>query len=185
MQTKLVTDRFPSPIGEVFLVARGETLCMLDFVDSEDGLARRLARRFNGEPMASAQNPRGLTARLRDYFDGDLCAVNDIAVEFRGSPFQEVVWRALRDIPAGRTESYGQLAARIGRPTASRAVGHANSQNPIAIVVPCHRVIGANASLTGYAGGIHRKKWLLEHEMGGGINPAWSFSSTRETPNRG
>ncbi len=162
----LETDRFSTPIGDVFLVARGDTLCMLDFVDSEDGLGQRLARRFNGEPMTAAHNPRGLTSRLRDYFEGDLRAVDDIAVEFRGSPFQETVWRALREIPAGKTESYGRLAARIGRPAASRAVGHANSQNPIAIVVPCHRVIGANASLTGYAGGIHRKKWLLDHERG-------------------
>jgi methylated-DNA-[protein]-cysteine S-methyltransferase len=164
---RLETDRFRSPIGDVFLVARGDVLCLLDFVDSEAGLARRLARRFGKEHLSAARDPRGLTSRLRDYFEGDLQSVDDIPVEFGGSPFQESVWRALRDIPAGSTETYGHLAARIGRPTASRAVGHANSQNPIAIVAPCHRVIGADGSLTGYAGGIHRKQWLLDHERGG------------------
>jgi len=166
MQNKLAIDRFKSPIGEVFLVARGDRLCSVDFVDYEERMEKLLARRYRDCSLRHERNPGGVTALLRAYFEGDLAATENIGVEFHGTPFQETVWRALRDIPAGTTETYGRLAARIGRPTASRAVGHANSQNPIAIVVPCHRVIGANASLTGYAGGIHRKRWLLDHESG-------------------
>jgi len=87
-----------------------------------------------------------------------------VPVRAGGTPFQRVVWAALREIPPGRTTSYGQLAARLGRPGASRAVGLANGANPVAIAVPCHRVIGADGTLTGYGGGIERKRWLLEHE---------------------
>jgi methylated-DNA-[protein]-cysteine S-methyltransferase len=166
MQTKLPFDRFKSPIGEICLVARGEALCSVDFIDFEDRMEKMLERRFGACELKRERNPRGFTARLRDYFDGDLSAIENIAVEMSGTPFQETVWQALRRIPAGKTETYGQLAARIGKAGASRAVGHANSQNPIAIVVPCHRVIGANTTLTGYAGGMHRKRWLLEHESG-------------------
>ncbi len=103
---------------------------------------------------------------LLAYFDGDLSAVNDLPTETNGTAFQRAVWQVLRKIPAGRTISYGALAAQIGNPKAVRAVGLANGSNPIAIVVPCHRVIGANASLTGYGAGLHRKRWLLAHERG-------------------
>lgn len=105
-----------------------------------------------------------LKQALGNYFDGDLQAFDQTPVCMRGTAFQELVWTALRTIPAGRTWTYGQLAKELGRPQAARAVGHANSQNPIAIIVPCHRVIGASSSLTGYAGGLERKQWLLGHE---------------------
>jgi methylated-DNA-[protein]-cysteine S-methyltransferase len=98
------------------------------------------------------------------YFAGDLTAIEKLRVETGGTHFQHEVWRALRDIACGTTISYAQLAERIGRPNAVRAVGLANGSNPVGIVVPCHRVIGANGSLTGYGGGIERKRWLLEHE---------------------
>ncbi|MGH9673615.1 MAG: methylated-DNA--[protein]-cysteine S-methyltransferase [Bryobacteraceae bacterium] len=182
MQNKLAIDRFKSPIGAVFLVARGNTLCSVDFVDYEERMEKLLARRYGDCALKHEANPGGLTARLRAYFEGDLAAIEDIGVEFSGTPFQETVWRALRDIPAGRTETYGRIAARIGRPAASRAVGHANSQNPIAIVVPCHRVIGADASLTGYAGGMHRKRWLLEHE--GSVTGLFQLTPPGATNNR-
>jgi methylated-DNA-[protein]-cysteine S-methyltransferase len=102
--------------------------------------------------------------RVRAYLDGELHALDDIAVDPGGTEFQQTVWSALRRIPVGETRTYGQVAASIGRPTASRAVGHANGSNPVAIVIPCHRVIGSHAALTGYAGGLPRKQWLLRHE---------------------
>jgi methylated-DNA-[protein]-cysteine S-methyltransferase len=101
---------------------------------------------------------------MEAYFAGNRAALDDLQTATNGTPFQRKVWAALRTIEAGETVSYGTLAVRIGQPTAARAVGLANGQNPIAIVVPCHRVIGADASLTGYGGGIERKRWLLAHE---------------------
>jgi methylated-DNA-[protein]-cysteine S-methyltransferase len=114
------------------------------------------------KPDAAPAAARALLA----YFDGDLDAIADLPTATNGTAFQRAVWSALRRIPAGRTVSYGMLATQIGRPKAIRAVGLANGANPIAIVVPCHRVIGADTSLTGYGGGLHRKRWLLAHERG-------------------
>jgi methylated-DNA-[protein]-cysteine S-methyltransferase len=102
--------------------------------------------------------------RLARYFDGEIDALADIEVETWGTPFQERVWRQLREIPAGQTRTYGEVAHAIGAPSAVRAVGAANGANPVAIVVPCHRVIGSDGKLTGFAGGIAGKRWLLEHE---------------------
>jgi methylated-DNA-[protein]-cysteine S-methyltransferase len=101
---------------------------------------------------------------LKRYFDGDIAAVDGVAVAFNGTPFQNKVWNALRKISGGTTTSYGALAKKIGKPEAVRAVGLANGQNPISLIVPCHRVIGSNGSLTGYGGGLPRKRWLLDHE---------------------
>jgi methylated-DNA-[protein]-cysteine S-methyltransferase len=123
-----------------------------DFHIHEDG------RLVEGRPVSAARRA------LEAYFGGDLHAIDAIAVRMAGTAFQREVWTALRTIPVGHTISYGALAAQIGRPRAVRAVGLANGANPIGIVVPCHRVIGADASLTGYGGGIDRKRWLLEHE---------------------
>ena len=106
----------------------------------------------------------GLTDAIGRYFAGELHAIDSLAVRTAGTPFQREVWRALREIPCGTTVSYAQLAERIGRPTAVRAVGLANGSNPVGVIVPCHRVIGSDGSLTGYGGGIKRKRWLLEHE---------------------
>jgi methylated-DNA-[protein]-cysteine S-methyltransferase len=105
-----------------------------------------------------------MCARVRDYLGGDLDALAPVVVETGGTPFQRSVWTALRDIPPGTTVSYRELARTIGSPAAVRAVGAANGANPISIVIPCHRVIGSDGSLTGYAGGMERKRWLLEHE---------------------
>jgi methylated-DNA-[protein]-cysteine S-methyltransferase len=104
------------------------------------------------------------TDRLQAYFDRDFTALNDLPVNPGGTAFQQKVWQVLRSIPVGRTWAYGELAKHLGQPTAARAVGMANSLNPIGIVLPCHRVVGANGKLTGYAGGLERKRWLLEHE---------------------
>jgi methylated-DNA-[protein]-cysteine S-methyltransferase len=113
---------------------------------------------------AERRNPGGVTAAFRAYFEGDLAALDPLAVAPSGTDFQRKVWTTLREIPCGSTWSYGQLAARLGNPKAVRAVGLANGANPLGIVLPCHRVIGADGSLTGYGAGIERKRWLLEHE---------------------
>jgi methylated-DNA-[protein]-cysteine S-methyltransferase len=109
-------------------------------------------------------DPFGITSAVRGYFEGERSAIDRIPVVAAGTAFQCAVWEALRDIPCGETRSYRQLACAIGRPTAVRAVGLANGANPIAVIVPCHRVIGADGSLTGYGGGLERKRWLLAHE---------------------
>jgi methylated-DNA-[protein]-cysteine S-methyltransferase len=101
---------------------------------------------------------------LTRYFAGETAAIDGVAVEMNGTPFQKTVWAALRRIPCGTTISYADLARRIGEPSAVRAVGTANGANPVALIVPCHRVIGSNGSLTGYGGGLDRKQWLLTHE---------------------
>lgn len=160
-------DHFPTPIGDLYLVADDEGNLRATFwTEQESDLRTFLARHYATAhvELAPAHNPHGLTDRLAAYFAGDLHAIDSIPVRTAGSAFQRTVWRALREIPCGSTLSYSDLARRIGRPAAVRAVGTANGSNPIGVVVPCHRVIGANGSLTGYGGGIERKRWLLEHE---------------------
>jgi len=138
----------------------------VDWTDHEPRMHTFLRRHDgkNGFKLRPARNPSGLSRVIRNYFAGDLTAIDTLPVKTNGTPFQRQVWQALREIPLGTTISYGELANRIGRPTAIRAVGLANGSNPIGVVVPCHRVIGSNGSLTGYGGGIERKRWLLEHE---------------------
>jgi O-6-methylguanine DNA methyltransferase len=160
-------ERLTSPVGVVMILTDDAgRLRAVDFSDYEERLHRLLRRHYgkNGYTIAERAAPSAAYAALEAYFAGDLAALDGLAVETGGTPFQRTVWAALRDIPAGRTESYGALAKRIGKAGASRAVGLANGSNPIAIVVPCHRVIGADSSLTGYGGGMARKRWLLEHE---------------------
>jgi len=172
--TRLLVDRIDTPIGELVLVADREgRLRAVEWNDDEAGLVRRLGRYFAGEPFAlePARNPAGLSAALAAYFGGDLPAIDGLPVETGGTPFQRAVWAALREIPCGTTECYSGLAFRIGRPSAVRAVGLANGSNPVGVVVPCHRVIGKNGTLTGYGGGIDRKRWLLAHEAAAGAHP--------------
>jgi methylated-DNA-[protein]-cysteine S-methyltransferase len=135
-----------------------------DWEGYEPRMQRLLRRRYGAVTPRNDRVPQALKTTLLAYFGGELNSLITIACATGGTPFQQAVWSALRDIPAGRTESYGALAARIGRPSAVRAVGLANGANPIGLVIPCHRVIGANGSLTGYGGGIARKQWLLQHE---------------------
>ncbi|MBO0751080.1 MAG: methylated-DNA--[protein]-cysteine S-methyltransferase [Bradyrhizobiaceae bacterium] len=163
----LFTDRLATPIGDLLIVAdEAGRLRALKFEDRRAEL-RSLVESCRGVPVREAANPGGLTAALQAYFDGDLTAIDGLPVATSGTPFQESVWRALRTIPCGETLSYGGLARQIGRPSAVRAVGLANGANPVAVVVPCHRVIGSDGSLTGYGGGIERKRWLLAHERAG------------------
>lgn len=156
-----------SPIGPLALIADGDSLVGLEFgdaLDRRDRLARSLARRLGALEMHEHPDPAGAATRLERYFAGERDALAEQPVAPRGTPFQLDVWRALRDIPAGQTRSYGQLALAIGRPAAVRAVGAANGANPVALFVPCHRVIAADRTLWGYGGGLERKRWLLAHE---------------------
>ncbi len=161
---QLQLDRFTTPLGDLLLVFDDKGLRALDFAGFEARLHRLLRLHYGTVELVAAPAPAAMVQALRAYFAGDLRALDAIPVATGGSDFQRQVWAALRTIPPGATTSYGELAAAIGRPGASRAVGMANGANPIGIVVPCHRVIGANGALTGYAGGVERKRWLLRHE---------------------
>ncbi len=161
---ELCYDEIPSPIGTVFIACEEDAMCALYFSDFEERMWRQLKPRYPEVNLTRRHDPFGYRALIDRYFQGDLAAVDEIKVTTGGTPFQRKVWHALRSIPAGTTASYGELAKRIGSPTACRAVGLANGQNPVSIVLPCHRVIGSNGSLTGYGGGLDRKRWLLRHE---------------------
>jgi len=164
------TERFDTPTGRMLLITDEQGLLhALDWEDHQERTERLLARYYRHVTLALRETRKESTARraLLAYFAGRLDAITQLQVAMSGTAFQNEVWGALREIPSGQTSSYGALAKAIGRPAAVRAVGLANGSNPIAIVVPCHRVIGANNSLTGYAGGLERKRWLLAHEAAG------------------
>jgi len=148
-----------SPIGELLLAGDGDALHRLHMQDGRHRLAPRAGWTRSEEPFARVR------AQLAEYFEGRRRRF-DLSLAPVGSPFELAVWDALREIPYGETVSYGELAAGIGRPDAARAVGTANARNPIAVVIPCHRVIGANGSLTGFGGGLERKRLLLDLEAG-------------------
>jgi methylated-DNA-[protein]-cysteine S-methyltransferase len=160
-------EHVPAPTGTMLLVTdEQDALRALDWEDYEPRLHRLLRLHYGEGRTRLAANPRISTARraLEAYHAGTLSALDTVRVQTGGTAFQREVWAALRTIQVGTTTTYGRLAAQLGRPKAMRAVGMANGANPIGIVVPCHRVIGADASLTGYGGGIERKRWLLAHE---------------------
>lgn len=161
----LILDRIATPVGEVLLVTDGEgAVRALDFADYEARMTRLLARHAPGATLVGGRASETVRRAVEAWFGGDLTALDGLTVKTGGTAFQRSVWAALRAIPAGETRSYGQLAAAVGSPKAVRAAGLANGQNPVAVIVPCHRVIGANGALTGYAGGLERKRWLLKHE---------------------
>jgi methylated-DNA-[protein]-cysteine S-methyltransferase len=164
---RLRIDRLPTPIGELVLVADHEgRLRAVHWTDHDDEIRSVLERQHgaNGFTLGAERDPGGLTAALAAYFAGDLGRIDALPVEPGGTPFQRKVWAALREIPCGTTVAYSDLAAHIGQPSAVRAVGLANGANPIGVVVPCHRVVGKDGTLTGYGGGLERKRWLLAHE---------------------
>ncbi|AHG22518.1 cysteine methyltransferase [Chania multitudinisentens RB-25] len=166
MQTFFI-DRMPTPVGELVLIGDEQgRLRALDWTDHEARLMKLLNTHYRAErfTLREQSNPGGLTEVMQRYFAGELSVINHVPVMTAGTEFQRTVWQQLRQIPCGEIITYGELAKRIGRPTASRAVGMANGSNPISIVVPCHRVIGSQGALTGYAGGVQRKQWLLRHE---------------------
>lgn len=161
---ELFFDKIESEIGEIVVVTDGESLVALDYADYEPRMRKLLAARYGDYILTRQENPGGISGKVRAYLGGDFHSLDDIPVNTGGTPFQQEVWQALRTIPAGTFVSYKELAQKVGHPTAYRAVGMTNSLNPVAIVLPCHRVVGANAALTGYAGGLERKRWLLRHE---------------------
>ena len=161
---RLEFDEFESPIGRILFASDGEGICALDYAGYESRMEDLLTRRFGSFEFRRGADPFELRPRLQSYFEGQLRALEGTPVSMGGTAFQEQVWKALREIPVGHTRTYGELAERLGRAQAARAVGHANSLNPVAIIVPCHRVIAASSALTGYAGGLARKEWLLRHE---------------------
>ena len=167
----LLMDRLDTPIGEMLIVTDHEgNIRAIDWAEFESRMRDLLQRQYRQHAftLEDGRAPHDLKRAIEKYFAGDLTAIDLLPVKTAGTPFQRKVWDALRKIPCGATVSYAGLAAEIGRPTAVRAVGLANGSNPVGVVVPCHRVIGSNGSLTGYGGGIHRKSWLLKHESGTG-----------------
>ena len=169
---QLYRSTIPTPLGDMLALASDEGLCALEFTDPNRGQERltrlnaRLVRWF--PPHQVVDRDTATIARTRDwlaaYFAGTAAEVGNLPLDMRGAPFEKRVWTALRTIPPGQTTSYGAIAQALGRTGASRAVGAANGANPIAIIVPCHRVIGSSGSLVGYGGGLDRKMWLLDHE---------------------
>ncbi len=155
MNANLRTEYMDTPVG-VLTIASDEAGCLHRLI-WESPVQRAATPASGGEASLPVR-------ALEAYFDGELDALDALDVAKPGTPFQREVWAELRRIPCGQTISYAELAQRIGRPKAVRAVGMANGANPISIVVPCHRVIGANGTLTGYGGGLDNKRWLLVHE---------------------
>ena len=171
----LLKTSYPTPLGDMLALFSPKGLCLLEFEQRTKGLERewRDVERHAGACAEAGENAhaRTLGRQIGAYFKGDLKEF-DVPLDLVGTPFQQQVWQALLAIPYGQTRSYAQQAASIGRPTAVRAVAAANGQNKIAIVVPCHRVIGSDGSLTGYGGGVPRKHWLLALERGERRQPA-------------
>jgi len=158
-------DRLETPIGVALLLTDADgILRALDWQDYEARMKGLLRLHYGAVVLKDARAPRDIRMALSAYFKGDLDRLNTIPWRVAGTPFQRKVWTALAKIPAGTTMSYGALAAKLDSPRAMRAVGHANGSNPISVVIPCHRLIGANGSLIKYGGGLERKRWLLKHE---------------------
>lgn len=163
----------PSRLGELVLAAHEGGVCVLEFESEWPRAAERLARTRPGLKLQSGTDPCRATECVTAYFDGALDAFDRLPLDPHGTPFERRVWRELRVIPPGGTITYRDLARRAGCPTGYRAVGAANGRNPLAIAVPCHRVVGASGALRGYAGGLERKRWLLAHEArhAAGVGP--------------
>jgi methylated-DNA-[protein]-cysteine S-methyltransferase len=159
----ILVDTYESPIGPLTVAERAGRISLLHFGADGSAIDETLERWYRGEARDRRQAPVARAALSR-YFAGDLTAIDTVPVELNGTEFQRRVWQALRRIPSGSTISYAELARRIGDPAAVRAVGTANGANPVAVIVPCHRVIGSDGTLTGYGGGLDRKRWLLVHE---------------------
>jgi methylated-DNA-[protein]-cysteine S-methyltransferase len=153
-----------SPIGTLTLAVRAGRLCLLRFGRPDVATVEVLVRWYPDEELEQSPGSARAAEHLARYFDGDLPALDDIDVELNGTPFQQRVWNELRKVRAGSVASYAEIARCIGAASSVRAVGAANGANPVAIVIPCHRVIGTNGRLTGYGGGLERKAWLLRHE---------------------
>lgn len=162
--TRVQITRMDTPIGTLEASVVDGALCEVRFDDRWGSGKDVVARRFPDADVVAADDPGGVTAALRRYFDGDVRAIDDLPVDVAGTPFQEAVWKALRTVGAGETVTYGDLARHVGNPKAVRAVGTAVGSNPVGIVLPCHRIVPASGGVGNYGGGVDRKRWLLAHE---------------------
>lgn len=181
-----ISETIETPIGAVLLVEDDAgALCLAEFADRPARIQQGMHRL---RTVASPLRPGTISSATRHafdaYFGGDVIALQKVPVRFDGTPFQASVWSALRDIPAGYVLTYGAFAERLGRSTASRAVGAANGANPLSIIVPCHRLVGADGSLTNYGGGMERKRRLLDHEARHrfGTPQSWNSATTLRLP---
>ncbi|SNY70388.1 methylated-DNA--[protein]-cysteine S-methyltransferase [Enterobacter sp. CC120223-11] len=164
---RLLEDKIATPLGPLWILCDEQfNLRAVEWEEHSDRMVQLLDLHYRteGYERVAASNPNGLSQKMKEYFDGDLSIIDCLPSATGGTDFQREVWKALRSIPCGQVMHYGQLAERLGRPGAARAVGAANGSNPVSVVVPCHRVIGSNGTMTGYAGGVQRKEWLLRHE---------------------
>jgi methylated-DNA-[protein]-cysteine S-methyltransferase len=178
----LISEAIETPIGALVVVEdEAGALNMVEFADCLSRIDRCLRRLALG---GCELKTGGISETARDafaaFFGGEVAALYELPVRLGGTPFQNEVWSALRRIRPGETLGYGAFAERLGRPQSARAVGHANGANPLSIVVPCHRLVGADGALTAYGGGIERKRWLLDHEA----RHAPALSINRRTPPR-
>ena len=160
---QLFTTTFISPIGKLYILTRGDLLLGLN-LSGFSGLLSSLAKDELGEKIEKRGTISGVSEKISNYFDGELSALNQIKVRQPGGEFSQAAWAAMRKIRAGRTESYGELAARAGSPAAVRAAGTACAKNKIAVVIPCHRIIKSGGALGAYGWGVEKKVWLLKHE---------------------
>ena len=161
---KIRSAVYSSPIGDIQIFTEGESLVFLDFADNADRIEELMGKRYGDFEIVESENAAEMCDRLDRYFNGDWSAFEGLNVSAGGTDFQKSVWEGLRAIPTGQSISYDQLARDVGNPNAIRAAASANARNPVSIVIPCHRVIGKNGAMRGYAGGIERKVWLLRHE---------------------
>ena len=162
----LLVATVSTPIGPLEVVTKGGILCGITFEGRGASTRAWMERRFGEMAIEQHDSLGEVTDRISAYFAGDVGAVDALPVDTGGTTFQRRIWEALRTIPPGKTISYGELASKIWRPSACRAVGTAAGRNPIPIVLPCHRVISVDGKIGGYAGGLDRKRWLLSHEQG-------------------
>ena len=165
-QDVIQTTRITAPLGAMLAGATDDGICLLEFADSDrvKKQSERLRKLLHAEVLEGTNaHLEALRIQLNEYFAGKR-KLFDLRLVMPGTPFQQTAWKALRTIPYGETVSYQEEAELIGRPTAVRAVARANGDNPISIVIPCHRVIGKNGKLVGYGGGLWRKQWLLDLE---------------------
>ena len=164
LNSPLETDVVSSPVGDVIVVVCDGVLLALDFEDYRARMMKLLHKRIGTVQLVRVDNPAGMCDHVKQYFAGELSALESMPMATGGTDFQRQVWQGLRKISPGSVMTYGELAKAMNNPKAVRAVGMANSLNPISIALPCHRVVGASGQLTGYAGGLERKQWLLAHE---------------------
>ena len=161
----LQLHQLATPLGTALLITDVQgVLRAVDFSDYEERMLKLLRLHYVAFHLQATAVPMQIAGAFTRYFAGDVEALDEVHCGTNGTSFQRRVWQTLRSIPAGSTTTYGEFARSLGLPNAARAVGLANGANPLAIIVPCHRLVGADGSLTGYAGGLHRKQWLLDHE---------------------